>query len=125
MAEGPVFRERSRYDKDAEVSACKIRMPDTCAFVLTSHSPSATTGILKTNFQGQKKSRAYSFVLGMINCLFVILFPNCSIHSKQLLPVRLTALYLEYKKHSVKQIYCWTDHRVHIQQLHCLYPYKG
>ncbi len=39
VAEGPVFRERSRYDKDAEVSACKIRMPDTCAFVLTSHSP--------------------------------------------------------------------------------------
>ena len=38
-AEGPVFRERSRYDKDAEVSACKIRMPDTCVFVLTSHSP--------------------------------------------------------------------------------------
>ena len=34
-----MFRERSRYDKDAEVSACKIRMPDTCAFVLTSHSP--------------------------------------------------------------------------------------
>ena len=32
-----MLRERFRYDKDAEVSACTERMPDTCAFVPTPH----------------------------------------------------------------------------------------
>ena len=32
-----MFCGRFRYDKDAEVSACTERMPDTCAFVPTPH----------------------------------------------------------------------------------------
>ncbi len=40
------------------------------------------------------------------NFFFVILFPAGAIPSKQLLPVRRVAPYLEYKKHSVRQKYC-------------------
>ena len=37
FTEAVSFHERLRYNKGAEVSACKGRMPDTCVFVLTPH----------------------------------------------------------------------------------------
>ena len=37
---------------------------------------------------------------------YTIIFPDCAIHAKQLLPVQLAAPYWEYKKHSAKQRYC-------------------
>ena len=42
----------------------------------------------------------YSLAVASRFFFFVILFPNCAIHSTQLLPVRLAVPYLEYKKHS-------------------------
>ena len=56
-----MFCGRFRYDKDAEVSACTERMPDTCAFVPTPHKVISMQGGNSEKASHQEMDGRYFF----------------------------------------------------------------